>query len=72
MRRSITLLTAAVLAAAVGVVTALPAAAKNSPPTANSHSIKTSPYVALGDSYSSAAGVIPLVRDAPPPAAARS
>jgi len=47
-------------AAFVGVgmvsVTA-PAAAKTTPPTAAAASIKTSPYVALGDSYSSAAGV---------------
>jgi len=34
-----------------------PAAAKTTPPTAAAASIKTSPYVALGDSYSSAAGV---------------
>jgi lysophospholipase L1-like esterase len=66
MRRSITVLTTAAVAAAVGIVTALPAAAKNSPPTANPHSIKTSPYVALGDSYSSAAGVQPFVPGSPP------
>jgi len=56
-------------AAFVGVgmvsVTA-PAAAKTTPPTAAAASIKTSPYVALGDSYSSAAGVSPQVPTAPP------
>jgi len=56
-------------AAFVGVgmvsVTA-PAAAKTTPPTAAAASIKTSPYVALGDSYSSAAGVYPQVLTAPP------
>ena len=41
----------------VGVVSVtVPAAAKTTPPTAAAASIKTSPYVALGDSYSSAAG----------------
>jgi lysophospholipase L1-like esterase len=66
MRRTITVLTTAVVAVVVGTVTALPAAAKNSPPNANPHSIKTSPYVALGDSYSSAAGVQPFVPGSPP------
>ena len=65
MSRIVTTLTTAVLAATVGVVTAVPALAVDSPPTASSHSIKTSPYVALGDSYSSAAGVAPFVPDAP-------
>ena len=66
MRRTLTVLTTAVVAAVAAIVTALPAAAKNSPPTANSHSIKISPYVALGDSYSSAAGVQPFVPGSPP------
>ena len=40
----------------VGMVSVTgPAAAKTTPPTAAAASIKTSPYVALGDSYSSAA-----------------
>jgi len=43
-----------------------PAAAKTTPPTAAAASIKTSLYVALGDSYSSAAGVYPQVLTAPP------
>jgi len=51
----------------VGVVSVtVPAAAKTTPPTAAAASIKTSPYVALGDSYSSAAGVYPQVPTAPP------
>lgn len=66
MRRTITALTTVAVAAVVGLVTAGPAIAKNSPPTANPHSIKTSPYVALGDSYSSAAGVEPFVPGSPP------
>ena len=51
----------------VGMVSVTaPAAAKTTPPTAAAASIKTSPYVALGDSYSSAAGVSPQVLTAPP------
>ena len=65
MRRSAHALAATVVAAASVVFAASPAFAKVSPPTANGHSIKTSPYVALGDSYSSAAGVTPFVPDAP-------
>ena len=66
MRRTAIVAAAALAVAAVGVGTAGPASAKNSPPTAKGHSVKTSPYVALGDSYSSAAGVNPLVPTAPP------
>lgn len=66
MRRTAIVAASALVLAAVGVGTAGPATAKNSPPTANGHSVKTSPYVALGDSYSSAAGVNPLVPTAPP------
>ncbi|SDY16112.1 GDSL-like Lipase/Acylhydrolase family protein [Modestobacter sp. DSM 44400] len=66
MRRTVTALATAVLAATMGVVTALPAVAKDSPPTASGHFIETSPYVALGDSYSSAAGVAPFVLGSPP------
>ncbi|MGZ4537557.1 MAG: SGNH/GDSL hydrolase family protein [Blastococcus sp.] len=65
MRRTVHALAAALLATATVTLTAGPAAAKPSPPTANGHSITTSPYVALGDSYSSAAGVLPFVPDAP-------
>ncbi len=65
MRRTVTALVTAILVAAAGIVTAVPAAAKPTPPTASGHSIKTSPYVALGDSYSSAAGVHPQVPGAP-------
>ncbi|WP_344111468.1 SGNH/GDSL hydrolase family protein [Terrabacter aerolatus] len=50
----------------MGVGVAGSATAKVTPPTANPHAIKTSPYVALGDSYSSAAGVAPFVATAPP------
>jgi lysophospholipase L1-like esterase len=68
MRRTTAVLaSAALVAAAAGLVTSLPAVANNSPATASSHSIRTSPYVALGDSYSSAAGVLPQVPGAPPP-----
>jgi lysophospholipase L1-like esterase len=63
VRRSATALLTAVLAVLLGLVTALPAQAENSP---SSHHIKTSPYVALGDSYSSAAGVEPFVPGSPP------
>jgi len=66
LRRSVTTLATAVLAVLVALLTGLPAQAKNSPPTASGHSIKTSPYVALGDSYSSAAGVAPFVPGSPP------
>lgn len=41
------------------------AEAKTTPPPASKHSIKTSPYVALGDSYSSGAGINPQVVGAP-------
>ncbi|WP_270888260.1 SGNH/GDSL hydrolase family protein [Pedococcus sp. 5OH_020] len=66
MRRTASVFAVAVLAAAMGSGLAGPAVAKVTPPTANPHAIKTSPYVALGDSYSSAAGVAPFVADAPP------
>jgi len=66
MRRLVALLAGAALAGAAVVTAALPAAAKNTPPTAAAKPIKTSPYVALGDSYSSAAGVLPQVIGAPP------
>jgi lysophospholipase L1-like esterase len=60
-----TLRTAAgLLAAAVGIAVAIPAQANASPGTAAR--VVTSPYVAMGDSYSSAAGVNPLVPTAPP------
>jgi lysophospholipase L1-like esterase len=66
MRRTTSVATTTLLAAALGFGVAVPATAKVSPPTANPHSIQTSPYVALGDSYASAAGVAPFVADAPP------
>jgi len=65
MRRLVALLASAALAGTGVMTTALPAAAKNTPPRAAAASIKTSPYVALGDSYSSAAGVAPQVLGAP-------
>lgn len=66
MRRTASALAASLLAAAVGIGVAVPAMAKVSPPTANPHSIKTSPYVALGDSYASGAGIAPFAATAPP------
>ena len=65
MRRSTSFLACAALAAAATVSVSTAADAKTTPPTAASASIKTSPYVALGDSYSSAAGVHPQVVGAP-------
>ena len=64
MRRIVSLVACLVLgtAAALG---AAPADAKSTPPPASGHSIKTSPYVALGDSYSSGAGIAPFVVGAP-------
>lgn len=66
MRRTASALAATLCAIALGLTTAGSADAKVSPPTANHHSVKTSTYVALGDSYSSAAGVAPFVATAPP------
>ena len=66
MRRTTSVLATTLLAAAAGLGAAVPAVAKVSPPSANPHSIKTSPYVALGDSYASAAGVAPFVVGSPP------
>lgn len=57
MRRLVALLAGAALAGAGVLTVAQPAAAASS--------ITTSPYVALGDSYSSAAGVAPQVIGAP-------
>lgn len=65
MRRTASLLAAAVLTGLALVAATTPALAGTTPPTANGASIKTSPYVALGDSYSSAAGVLPQVPGAP-------
>ena len=65
MRRVISLVACATLVGlgAASVTTA--ADAKATPPTAAASSIKTSPYVALGDSYSSGAGINPQVVGAP-------
>lgn len=63
MRRILTVLAELLLATAAGLV-AIPATAKPAPPTTSEH-IKSSPYVALGDSYSAAAGVHPQVPGAP-------
>jgi len=65
MRRTITALALAVLAVTAGIVTAGPAAAGDGSSGDSRHEVRTSPYVALGDSYSSAAGVLPQVRRAP-------
>lgn len=62
MRRIASLVSCVALVGAAVVGFTTPATAK---PTAAS-GIQTSPYVALGDSYSSAAGVNPLVATAPP------
>jgi len=60
MRRFVALLASAALASTGVVTAALPGAVANASPAAVA-SITTSPYVALGDSYSSAAGVAPQV-----------
>ena len=66
MRRTITSLIASAALVAVGAVGVTTAAdAKTTPPAAPAKSIKTSPYVALGDSYSSGAGINPQVVGAP-------
>lgn len=64
MRRTVSALAVSLVAVAAVTFTAGPAAARPSP--ANGHSLRTSPYVALGDSYSSAAGVTPFVLGSPP------
>ena len=65
MRRITSVVACAALAGVATVSVTTPADAKSTPPTAAAASIKTSPYVALGDSYSSAAGVSPHVAGAP-------
>lgn len=65
MRRTASAVGATFLAAAMGVGAVGPAAARAAAPVPAAHVVRTSPYVALGDSYSSAAGVTPLVADAP-------
>ena len=63
--RRLTSLVACVALAGAGVITlATSADAKTAPSGAGV--VKTSPYVALGDSYSSGAGVLPLVPGSPP------
>ena len=65
MRRITSLVTCAALVG-IGMVTATTTAdAKTTPPNAAAASFKTSPYVALGDSYSSGAGINPQVAGAP-------
>src|SRR4051794_34591655 len=64
MRRIVTVVAAAIVAAAASLVTAVPANAQAARPTDPVH-VKSSPYVALGDSYSSAAGVYPQVPGSP-------
>ena len=69
MRRTTSVLTATMFAAAMAVVAAGPAAATAAPAHHHGHQgrhVQTSPYVALGDSYSSAAGVAPFVVGSPP------
>jgi lysophospholipase L1-like esterase len=62
MPRTLTALAAAALTAATGIITASPATASPS----WGHGVRTSPYVAMGDSYSSAAGVTPFQVGSPP------
>ncbi len=64
MRRPLPTLAATAVAAAVAL-TASPAAAQTPPPAVGGLSVASSPYVALGDSYSSAAGVAPFVPGSP-------
>jgi lysophospholipase L1-like esterase len=64
MRRTLSVLAVSVFLVAVGVVAAGPAAATPTP-TPDRHGIRDSAYVALGDSYSSAAGVAPFVAGSP-------
>ncbi|MBO1754865.1 SGNH/GDSL hydrolase family protein [Allobranchiibius sp. CTAmp26] len=69
MRRTTSVLTATLFAASMAVVAAGPASATASSSWGHRHhhhAVKTSPYVALGDSYSSAAGVNPFVVGSPP------
>lgn len=65
MRRTGSVFLATLFAAATAIGVAAPAAATVSPPTTNAKAVNSSPYVALGDSYSSAAGVAPFVATAP-------
>lgn len=65
MRRAVSVVAATLFATTLGVAVVAPAQAKASPPGASSSSVRTSPYVALGDSYSSAAGVAPFVAGSP-------
>jgi lysophospholipase L1-like esterase len=65
VRRTVHALTTTLVAAATVALTAGPAVAGTRPPGANGHWVDTSSYVALGDSYSSAAGVAPFVPGAP-------
>lgn len=64
MRRTVPALAASVLVA-TAALTAGPAVASASPGPLYTQFVRTSPYVALGDSYSSAAGVAPFVVGAP-------
>ena len=63
MRRTVSVFSATLFAVSAAVTLAGPAAASSS--AGGAAAITTSPYVALGDSYSSAAGVAPLVPGAP-------
>jgi lysophospholipase L1-like esterase len=65
MRRTLPILAATVVAAASVVLAAGPASAGERGSTGGQHGSATSPYVALGDSYSSAAGVAPFVPGSP-------
>lgn len=65
MRRTVSVFVAAIVALGLGAAAPGSATAKVTPSSASPHAIKTSPYVALGDSYSSAAGVAPFVLTAP-------
>ncbi|GAB3667769.1 SGNH/GDSL hydrolase family protein [Nocardioides korecus] len=64
--RPLTSLAACLTLVGAGVLGGTAAAdAKTTPPPAARASVKTSPYVALGDSYSSGAGIAPFVAGSP-------
>ena len=65
LRAALTTLTALAATGVLALGAGAPAVAKDSPPGADGHSVKTSSYVALGDSYAAGAGVAPFVPGSP-------
>jgi hypothetical protein len=65
MRRTLHSLAVTLVAATTVVCAAGPASAGEHHPAPDHHGVRTSPYVALGDSYASAAGVAPFVPGSP-------